>query len=222
MSYMLLSAFPKEVVDIIYDFKKLNAANVIGSYFKMAKQRYYSFWRFEKCLNMTLRGEIKYSYELSETRIETIHHHLTILTTSHYPSNIYSRMAWSDVLNNASKALMYYYNRMALSGCVKQNNSNYMCLKACIKMWFQLCQKYNFFLELSYLSSKKKVSCKTQAIKLKPIKTFVEFNNSPFVTYKDNPPLVLNITSSRYVGFNLLNYKVLRRNDWEQNLFYDH
>lgn len=89
-------------------------------------------------------------------------------------------------------------------------------------MWFQLCQKYNFFLELSYLSSIKKVSCKTQAIKLKPIKTFVEFNNSPFVTYKDNPPLELNITRSRYVGFNLLNYKVLRRNDWEQNLFYDH
>ena len=222
MSYMLLCLLPEPLVNVIYDFKKINAANTIRNYFITAKKRHYSFWRFAKCLNMTLRGEIQYSYELRYTNIETIHTHLTILSTSHYPSNIYSRSDWCEVLNNISKALMYYYNRMALSGCVKQNNSNYMCLKACIKMWFQLCQKYNFFLELSYLSIKKKVSCKTQAIKLKPIKTFVEFNNSPFVTYKDNPPLVLNITSSRYVGFNLLNYKVLRRNDWEQNLFYDH
>ena len=220
MSYMLLCALPETVVNVIYDFKKINAANTIRNYFINAKKRHYSFWRFAKYLNMTLRGEIKYYYALRDTRIETLNHHLNILTTSHYPSNIYSRSDWCEVLNNVSKALMYYYNRMMLSGCVKQNNSNYKCLKACIELWFNLCQKYNFHLELSYLSSIKKVSCQTQAIKLKPIKTFTEFNYSPFVTYKDKPPLELVITRSRYIGFNLHNYKVLGSDDWERQLFY--
>ena len=220
MSYMLLCALPETVVNVIYDFKKINAANTIRNYFINAKKRHHSFWRFAKYLNMTLRGEIKYYYALRDTRIETLNHHLNILTTSHYPSNIYSRSDWCEVLNNVSKALMYYYNRMMLSGCVKQNNSNYKCLKACIELWFNLCQKYNFHLELSYLSSIKKVSCQTQAIKLKPIKTFTEFNYSPFVTYKDKPPLELVITRSRYIGFNLHNYKVLGKYDWERQLFY--
>ena len=220
MSYMLLCLLPEALVNVIYDFKKINAANTIRNYFITAKKRHYSFWRFAKYFNMTLHGEIKYYYALRDTRIETINHHLTILTTLHYPSNIYSRSDWCEVLNNVSKALMYYYNRMMLSGCVKQNNSNYKCLKACIELWFNLCQKYNFHLELSYLSSIKKVSCQKQAIKLNPIKTFTEFNYSPFVTYKDNPPLELVITRSRYIGFNLHNYKVLGRDDWERQLFY--
>ena len=220
MSYMLLCALPKEVVNVIYDFKKINAANAIGNYFKIAKSRYYSFWRFANCLNMTLRGEINYYYELRDTIIETIHHHLNNLTTLHYPSHIYSRTAWRDMLNNVSNALMYYYNRMVLSGCVKQNNSNYKYLKACIELWFKLCQKYNFYLELSYLSSIKKISCKTQAIKLKSIKTFTEFNYSPLVICKNKPPIKLVITCSRYIGFNLHNYKVLGRDDWERQLFY--
>lgn len=137
MSYMLLCVLPQEVVNVIYDFKKINAANVIGRYFKMAKSRYYSFWRFANCLNMTVRGEINYSFEIRDTIIETIHYHLNNLTILHYPSHIYSRTTWRDVLNNVSNALMYYYNRMVLRGCVKQNNS---ILKACIELWFKLCQ----------------------------------------------------------------------------------
>ena len=43
MSYMLLCALPEEVVNVIYDFKKINAVNVIGNYFKMAKQRHLVF-----------------------------------------------------------------------------------------------------------------------------------------------------------------------------------
>ena len=220
MSYMLLCVLPEAVVNIIYDFKKINAVNTIRNYFINARKRHYSFWRFAKYFNMTLQGEIMYYYALRDSRIETLNHHLTILTTSHYPSNIYSRSDWCDVLNNASKALMYYYNRMALDGCVKKNNSNYKCLKACIELWFKLCQKYNFNLELSYLSSIKKVSCLTQAIKLKHIKTFVEFNYSPVVTYKDKPPVEFVITRSRFIGFNLHNYKVLEKYDWERQLFY--
>lgn len=70
------------------------------------------------------------------------------------------------------------------------------------------------------MSTIKKISGKTQAIKLKSIKTFTELNCSPLVICKNKPPIELVITRSRYIGFNLHNYKVLGRDDWERQLFY--
>jgi hypothetical protein len=47
MSYMLLLevlALPNEIVDIIYEFMKVNAVNTIRNHFKNAKERHEAFY----------------------------------------------------------------------------------------------------------------------------------------------------------------------------------
>ena len=118
--------------------------------------------------------------------IETIYKNLVWMYGAHYSRTYYSRNGWRYVLNNISQILMYYYNRLAFSDGLKKNNVNYNYLKMCIQQWFKLCQKYNFYLLLSYIDSVKKVNRNIKAIQLRTrtIKNFAEFRVSPLVTMR--------------------------------------
>ena len=187
---------PNEIVDIIYGFMKVNAANVIGSYFKTTKRSYDVFvylanYKVEyisafSIYSITGNNNLVVHANLKDEVITKLFNNLALMYRSHYSRANYSRNAWRCVLNNISQILMYYYNRLAFSDSLKKNNINYNYLKACIELWFKLCQKYNFYLALFYIDSAKKVKCTIKAIQLRTrtIKNFAEFRVSPLVTMR--------------------------------------
>ena len=198
MSYtLLLELFPCDIAELIYEFMKANAANVLKNYISNAKKRYSVFvdlshYNIEYIQAHSIYS-INYIYNAnfaviisSNTKddvITDLYKHLTFMYNAHYPRANYLREGWPNVLGNVSQLLMYYYNRLAFSDGLKKKNTNYVYLKACIELWFKLCQKYNLYLVLCYLDSAKKVNRNIKAIKLRPIKNFTEFRIAPLVTH---------------------------------------
>ena len=194
---------PRDVVELIYDFMKVNAANVLKKYISNAKKRY-SVFVYLSHYNIEYISEhsiysINYIYNAnfavgSNTKdhiITDLYKHLTFMYNAHYPRANYLREGWRNVLGNVSQLLMYYYNRLAFSDGLKKKNSNYVYLKACIELWFKLCQKYNLYLVLCYLTSAKKVDRNAKAIKLRTIKNFAEFRLAPLVTDTKLPESII-------------------------------
>lgn len=194
MYYLLLQeVLPYDVVEIIYEFMKVNAVNVIINYLNNAKKRYSVYVYFAKYKVEYISAFSIYSINSivnnnlgKDKVIEDLYKNLVWMYGAHYSRTYYKRNGWRYVLNNISQILMYYYNRLAFSDSLKKNNVNYNYLKMCIELWFKLCQKYNFYLLLSYLESAKKVNRNIKAIKLRTrtIKNFAEFRVSPLVTMR--------------------------------------
>ena len=192
MSYKILfELFPCDIAEIIYEFMKENAINVI----KNAKKRYSVFVQLSHCsiayfsefsiysIDSIVNNYLVVSCNLVDEVIEDLYNHLLFMYKAHYPRASYLGCDWSNVLGNISNVLMYYYNRLAFRGCLKKKNRNYNYLKMCIQLWFKLCQKYNLYLVLCYLDSAKKVNRNIKAIKLRPITNFMDFRIAPLVTH---------------------------------------
>jgi hypothetical protein len=189
---------PNEIVDIIYGFMKVNAANIICAHFKTAKRSkdvfvFLANYRVEyisafSIYSITGNNNLVVHANLKDEVITKLLYNLALMYRSYYSRANYSRNAWRCVLNNISQILMYYYNRLAFSDSLKKNNINYNYLKGCIEVWFKLCQKYNFYLALFYINSAKKVNCVVKAIQLRTrtIKNFAEFRVSPLVTMRSD------------------------------------
>jgi hypothetical protein len=228
MSYTLLLEvlpLPNEIVNIIHEFMKVNAANVIVAYFKNAKKRYAVFGYLSHYSIETISEQSIYSINslynanftvwsnAKDKVIEDIHKHLVFMYDAHYRRTNYLRHHWANVLGNVSQILMYYYNRLAFSDSLKKKNSNYGYLKACIQLWFKLCQKYNLYLVLCYLKSAKRVNRNTKAIKLRTIKNFAEFRLAPLVTYSKMPDSMYNECCL------MRHHKLLRLNAYERQIY---
>ena len=196
MSYkMLFELFPCDIAELIYEFMKVNAMNVLKNYVTNAKKRYSVFVQLSHLtiayfsefsiysINSIANNHLVVSCNLVDEVIEDLYNELTFMYNAHYPRASYLREGWCNMLGNISNILMYYYNRLAFRGCLKKNNSNYNYLKMCIELWFKLCQKHNLYLVLCYLDSAKKVNRNIKAIKLRPIKNFTEFRIAPLVTH---------------------------------------
>ena len=192
MSYKILfELFPCDIAEIIYEFMKENAINVI----KNAKKRYSVFVQLSHCsiayfsefsiysIDSIVNNHLVVSCNLVDEVIEDLYNNLLFMYKAHYPRASYLGYDWSNVLGNISNVLMYYYNRLAFRGCLKKKNRNYNYLKMCIQLWFKLCQKYNLYLVLCYLDSAKKVNRNIKAIKLRPITNFMDFRIAPLVTH---------------------------------------
>jgi hypothetical protein len=193
MSYMILLevlSLPNDIVDIIYECMKVNAANVIGNYFRMARARHRAFLYFVSFgieeIHFSSTG-IATIDGAPEHLIKDIYTNLMTLYRSHYSyrSTIVGRNSWQYVLNKISKMLMFYYNRLALNNLLKKKTMNYKYLRASIELWFTLCQKYHFYLMLHYLKSTKKMDSNRKAIQVKNIKTFMDFRISPIVNFRE-------------------------------------
>ena len=192
MSYKILfELFPCDIAELIYEFMKENAINII----KNAKKRYSVFVQLSHCsiayfsefsiysIDSIVNNHLVVSCNLVDEVIEDLYNDLTFMYKAHYPRASYLGYDWSNVLGNISNVLMYYYNRLAFRGCLKKKNRNYNYLKMCIQLWFKLCQKYNLYLVLCYLDSAKKVNRNIKAIKLRPITNFMDFRIAPLVTH---------------------------------------
>jgi hypothetical protein len=228
MSYnLLLKVLPGDVVALIYEFMKVNAANVIVDYFKNAKRRYnvfvylshYSIEYISEQSIYSINSIYNANFALAngsnakDKVIVDLYKHLVFMYDAHYSRTKYMRDGWANVLGNVSQILMYYYNRLAFSDSLKKKNSNYVYLKACIQLWFKLCQKYNLYLVLCYLKSAKRVNRNTKAIKLRTIKNFAEFRLAPLVTYSKMPDSIYNECGL------MRHHKLLRLNAFERQIY---
>jgi hypothetical protein len=230
MSYTLLLEvlpLPNEIVNIIHEFMKVNAANVIVAYFKNAKKRYdvfvylshYSIEYISEQSIYSINSIYNANFALAngsnakDKVIVDLYKHLVFMYDAHYSRTKYMRDGWANVLGNVSQILMYYYNRLAFSDSLKKKNSNYVYLKACIQLWFKLCQKYNLYLVLCYLKSAKRVNRNTKAIKLRTIKNFAEFRLAPLVTYSKMPDSIYNECGL------MRHHKLLRLNAFERQIY---
>ena len=226
MSYkLLLKVLPGDVVALIYEFMKVNAANVIYAYFANAKRRYnvfvylshYSIEYISEnsiySINSLYNADANAFANAKDKVIEDLYKHLVFMYGAHYSRTKYMRDGWANVLGNVSQILMYYYNRLAFSDSLKKRNSNYVYLKACIQLWCKLCQKYNLYLVLCYLKSAKRVNRNDKAIKLRTIKNFAEFRLAPLVTYSKMPDSIYNECGL------LRHHKLLRLNAYERQIY---
>jgi hypothetical protein len=230
MSYTLLLEvlpLPNEIVNIIHEFMKVNAANVIVAYFKNAKKRYdvfvylshYSIEYISEQSIYSINSIYNANFALAngsnakDKVIVDLYKHLVFMYDAHYSRTKYMRDGWANVLGNVSQILMYYYNRLAFSDSLKKKNSNYVYLKACIQLWFKLCQKYNLYLVLCYLKSAKRVNRNDKAIKLRTIKNFAEFRLAPLVTYSKMPDSIYNECGL------MRHHKLLRLNAFERQIY---
>jgi len=229
MSYTLLLEvlpLPNEIVNIIHEFMKINAANVIIAYFTNAKRRhavfgYLSHYSIEYISDQSIYSinSIYYNNNFANNSnfkdkvIVDLYKHLVFMYDAHYSRTNYLRHQWANVLGNVSQILMYYYNRLAFSDSLKKKNSNYVYLKACIQLWFKLCKKYNLYLVLCYLDSAKRVDRNAKAIKLRTIKNFAEFRLAPLVTYAKMPESIYNECGL------LRHHKLLRLNAFERRIY---
>jgi hypothetical protein len=228
MSYKLLLEvlpLPNEIVDIIHEFMKVNAANAIVDYFKNARTRYdvfvyLSHYSIEYIsdqsiysINSIYNADFAVWSNAKDKVIVDLYKHLVFMYDAHYSRTKYMRDGWANVLGNVSQILMYYYNRLAFSDSLKKKNSNYVYLKACIQLWFKLCQKYNLYLVLCYLESAKRVNRNAKAIKLRTIKNFAEFRLAPLVTYSKMPESIYNECGL------LRHHKLLRLNAFERQIY---
>ena len=178
---MLLCVLPGVLVDMIYHFKIKSAKNVINNYLMIAKMRRGAFLSFIDFSVMSL-----YTITIADKPdelIQTTHRNLTILLNSQFSCSTYSREMWRTLLNRVSKILMYYYNKLATNNCLKNSNINYKYFKACIELWFKLCQRNYFRLYLSYLKTIKsrKADRLVKSITFKTIKNFADFRFSPII-----------------------------------------
>ena len=230
MSYKLLLEvlpLPNEIVDIIHEFMKVNAANAICVYFKNARTRYdvfvylshYSIEYISEQSIYSINSIYNANFALAngsnakDKVIVDLYKHLVFMYGAHYSRTKYMRDGWANVLGNVSQILMYYYNRLAFSDSLKKKNSNYVYLKACIQLWFKLCQKYNLYLVLCYLESAKRVNRNAKAIKLRTIKNFAEFRLAPLVTYAKMPDSIYNECGL------MRHHKLLRLNAFERQIY---
>ena len=230
MSYKLLLEvlpLPNEIVDIIHEFMKVNAANAICVYFKNARTRYdvfvylshYSIEYISEQSIYSINSIYNANFALAngsnakDKVIVDLYKHLVFMYDAHYSRTKYMRDGWANVLGNVSQILMYYYNRLAFSDSLKKKNSNYVYLKACIQLWFKLCQKYNLYLVLCYLESAKRVNRNAKAIKLRTIKNFAEFRLAPLVTYAKMPDSIYNECGL------MRHHKLLRLNAFERQIY---
>jgi len=226
MSYkLLLEVLPGDVVALIYEFMKVNAANVIVAYFANAKRRYdvfvylshYSIEYISEhsiySINSLYNANFTVWSNAKDKVIEDLYKHLVFMYGAHYSRTKYMRDGWANVLGNISQILMYYYNRLVFSDSLKKKNSNYVYLKACIQLWFKLCQKYNLYLVLCYLKSAKRVNRNDKAIKLRTIKNFAEFRLAPLVTYSKMPESIYNECGL------MRHHKLLRLNAYERQIY---
>ena len=230
MSYkLLLKVLPYDIVALIYEFMKVNAANVIGAYFANAKRRYnvfvylshysieyiseQSIYSINSLYNANAFANANANANAKDKVIEDLYKHLVFMYGAHYSRTNYMRNGWANVLGNVSQILMYYYNRLAFSDSLKKKNSNYVYLKACIQLWFKLCQKYNLYLVLCYLKSAKRVNRNDKAIKLRTIKNFAEFRLAPLVTYSKIPESIYNECCL------MRHHKLLRLNAFERRIY---
>jgi hypothetical protein len=230
MSYMLLLevlSLPNEIIDIIYEFMKVNAVNALRNHFKNAKERHEAFYKLSHYSFEYISINTIYSiYSINNSNfhiinsnfkdkvIEDIYKYLIIMHKSHYPRVKYLRHHWANALGNISQILMHYYNRLAFSDSLKKKNINYIYLTESIQLWFKLCQKYNLYLVLCYMKSAKKVDRNSKAIKLRTIKNFAEFRLAPLVTYDKMPED--SIRNERGI---IPNHKQLRFNAYERSIY---
>ena len=172
MSYILLCVLPKDIVQIITHF--INSMNAFKFFTKFTFDVKYG--KINLVSYPIAHGHNQYELYEKHMKIEYISHYLTSMLECNF---YYSREKLQPILNYISKHLMYHYNILYEKNSLEKKNTNYEYLKASIKLWFKLCQKYNLYLLLCLIKDGKKHIKIFNSNKIDRLETFSQFGVSP-------------------------------------------
>ena len=101
----------------------------------------------------------------------------------------YNQQFWEHVLNITSRKLYEYYNYICLHSNNKNNNDNYKNLKIIIKLWLNICKKFDININCREYFNSRSVGAKsnfTYVIKAKRILKLTNYSKHLY------PPTVVN------------------------------
>lgn len=88
----------------------------------------------------------------------------------------YNKQFWEHVLNYMSRKLYEYYNSLWIRSDDNNNNDNYKNLKIIMKLWLNLCKKFNINLQCCEYSNVRSVSVKSDTTYIKNSRHMLKLN----------------------------------------------
>jgi len=88
----------------------------------------------------------------------------------------YTKQFWEHVLNYMSRKLFEYYNSLWIRSDDNNNNDNYKNLKIIMKLWLNLCKKFNINLQCREYSNVRSVGLKSDSTYVKNSRHMLKLN----------------------------------------------
>lgn len=88
----------------------------------------------------------------------------------------YNKQFWEHVLNYMSRKLYEYYNSLWIRSDDNNNNDNYKNLKIIMKLWLNLCKKFNINLQCCEYSNVRSVGVKSDTTYIKNSRHMLKLN----------------------------------------------
>ncbi|AET73687.1 hypothetical protein PGBG_00376 [Phaeocystis globosa virus 14T] len=88
----------------------------------------------------------------------------------------YTKQFWEHILNYMSRKLFDYYNGLLFSSNDNNNNDNYKNLKIIMKLWLNLCKKFNINLQCCEYSNVRSVGVKSDTTSVKNSRYMLKLN----------------------------------------------
>lgn len=184
--FPLLALLPPELIKIISKFIKIDRSKeIICKHFQyhLIKKKVINDVIFDFC----------YPIDLSFI-IDTNIKNLKFLIDNRL-GRYYNRYFWSSLLALISDRLMNQYVYLNMSNEVENRKQKYKNLNKLIALWFQLCQKHNMILDLTYYNFKSRKACEPiikPARHLNLIKSFHNLLYAPSIVYTMSTMLYFN------------------------------
>jgi hypothetical protein len=184
--YPLLAILPPELVKIIYTFIKIDKS-------KKIIYKHFQYHLLKKKVINDIIFDFCYPIDLSFV-VNTNINNFKFLINNRL-GKYYNRYFWSSLLALISDRLMNHYIYLNLNNEVKNRKQKYKNLNKLIALWFQLCQKYNMILDLTYYNFKSRKACEPiikPARYLNSIKSFHNLVYAPSIIYTMSTMIYLN------------------------------
>ena len=88
----------------------------------------------------------------------------------------YTKLFWEHVLNYMSRELFEYYNSLWIRSNDNNKNDNYKNLKIIMKLWLNLCKKFNINLQCREYSNARSVGVKSDSTYVKNSRHLLKLN----------------------------------------------
>lgn len=196
--FILFLLFPQDIVyNIVQIIKQTNSENIILNHYIKTKKKLESIKYITNIITDFNIDSYLYNEFLTNKFLDSLY----IIYNSNYNREKYINEFWVCFSDLLSKKLMRFTNNILFNNENKKNNEKYIILNKSIHLWFKICQKHNIRLMLCF--SKVNNYVYSFSRKIKEIKKFIKFLQSPRSVYSNN--LFLDEEYSRFLITNITN-----------------
>ena len=182
----LLARLPPELVKIIFTFIKIDKS-------KETICKHFQYYLLKKKIINDVIFDFCYPIDLSFV-VESNITNFKFLIDNRL-GRYYNRYFWSSLLALVSDRLMNQYVHLNLTSEVENRKQKYRNLNKLIALWFQLCQKYNMILDLTYYNFKSRKACEPMIKPARHLNLIKSFHNLVYA-----PAIIYDMTSMVYLN----------------------